>query len=153
MHGTAYSASVLAADGRRKCTQVCGPLGARALSMDDLGWSSEDGPSITDSLVIRRAVTGHTLGLWKRLVKEAVLRCHETELGFKTGSDEVRGKLICWDIVRRAHTSTKVEADGRAILAVASCKALRTRTRAWRDGDHVERASVEMPAPGCEGSA
>ena len=136
--------TLIAKDGTRRWSQVKGPLGAMALSLDRIGWFTYDGKTFVDDLGISRAVTSFTPAAWKGLLKAAVQRMHERELGLKTGYPDLRGFRACVDVVRRISRSCRTSKDGARLLVTNACNGVWTRTRAKAAGYIVESTLCEL---------
>ena len=136
--------SLLASDGTRRWSQTRGPIGALFLTLDRLGWSSDDGLSFTDDTGIRRTITDFTPAQWKIFLKQAVQAGHEAELGLNTGCPELRGVRVCVDFVQRSIRSCRTSSDGARLLLANACNAVWTRTRASLAGYVVPSTLCEL---------
>ena len=80
------------------------------LSLDRLGWRSDDGVTLVDDLGVARSILDVSPQLWKSLLESAVQRLHERELGTKTGFAELRGRRVCVEVATRVARSAKTSA-------------------------------------------
>ena len=93
--------------GKRRWTQVRGPIGALALSLDRLGWHTNDGLHFTDDKGETRAIDSFSPACWAILLKQSGQRSHEWDLGTRTGYPDLRGKRVCIDIVKRVSRASR----------------------------------------------
>jgi hypothetical protein len=130
--------------GRRRWQQVRGPAGATYLTLDRIGWRSDDGLVFVDDNGTRRRIDEFSPALWASLLKEAVQREHERQLGLKTGHKEVRNRRICVDVVKRVAKSKKTDPEGGRALVTNACNGIWSKRRASNAGYDVEDLSCQL---------
>ena len=60
-----------------------------ALSLDRIGWHTDDGAFFTDDHGVTRNVMAFTPQAWKLLLKASVQRLYENSLGIETGYSDL----------------------------------------------------------------
>ena len=109
-----------------------------ALSLERINWHTEDGEELVDDKGVRRKIQDHSPGMWAKFLRESVQRHHERALGEKIGAGDLKGSRCCLDVARRTYRSSKLSAEQKSLLAVATTNALWTKKRAAKSGYVVE---------------
>ena len=115
-----------------------------ALSLDRIGWRSDDGWSLIDDKGTSRKILDATPAMWKTLLQDAVQRDHEKQLGLKTGYPELRGHRVCVDLVKRVSRASRTSKEGARLLVANACNAVWSRTRAAQSGYKVDNTTCEL---------
>ena len=121
-----------------------GPAGATRLTLDRLGWESEDGITFVDDLRIKRTLTAHSPKMWKLIIQQSVQRSHERELALKVGANDTCGQRLCADAVKKVLASSKTPSDGKLALATAACNGVWTKVRATEASFEVDSLKCHL---------
>jgi hypothetical protein len=114
------------------------------LSLDRLNWYSPDGIQLIDDLGVSRTIDKFSPALWEILLREAVQRGHERELGTKTGFASLKGKRARVDLVLKIARSSRTAKEGARLLVANACNAVWTRSRVTLAGYVVEDIMCEL---------
>ena len=115
---------LISSEGARKWHLARGPISAMYLSLDRIGWHTEDGITLIDDLGIRRSIVDTPPSLWRIHLDAAVQRLHERALGTRTGFTCLRGRRVCVEVVKRVAKSAKTPALGQCHLMAAACNSV-----------------------------
>ena len=136
--------TLISLEGIRQWQLARGPIAAMYLSLDRIGWHTDDGINLIDDMGISRSIVDTPPSLWRIHLDNAVQRLHERALGTRTGFTCLRGRRVCVEVVKRVAKSARIPSLGQCHLMAAACNSVWTKVRARLSGYVLEDTLCAM---------
>ena len=136
-------------DGSPKWASTRGPIGATILTMERMGWT-QSGPFVwNDDLNIERRLEELGPKLFDVIVRDSIKRAAERKVAKSTGYESLKGKRVCFDVIRNFLTApNRTSKRDKDIVHAVACNAVWTKVRLKDSGYDVEDTKCDLCGTG-----